>query len=1119
MITTSNQRKNRYFRSLSDLNESPEFDQFLHREFPQAASEFPDGVSRRGWLKLMGASLALGGVAGCRYQKEEIAAFVVRPEGRVPGVPNYFATNFEWAGEVLNLLVTNMDGRPIKVDGNPMHPTYASCDPSGFGDGKEAKFASAGSSAIAQAAVLSLYDPNRLGEIIDRSAVDGSAGDSEGASEAEDEDRLPNWNVLAEYVASSKVQEEGGKGLAVVFEQTRSPSLARALALVKERLPEATLVRFAPFHDNTSAALAAAGATGDVVFDLTKAKVIVDLDCGLLCSHPNAVVHSRQFAVGRNLSGEMNRLYSVEGRYSTTGAAADFRLALRPSNMEAFLSKLEAAIDSGAPPQAHGDTEYSELEAAARVDRAIEVIATDLVAAKGASLVAIGAHHAEKLQAAVMRINGKLENFGKSVQVVSSVDPLQNIDLVEMSDFVDQAGQYSEVWVVASNPVSAAASDLDVATAMGKISRKVYLGYYDDETAEICDLVLPISHPLEAWGDVCGFDGSYGVSQPQIEPVLGCRDPIALLGELSGAYSVSTEQFVQDTAAMVMGKSLSEGEWKRVLHDGFAAGVSAKPVDFSPSQEVELVDGPIDPLAIDGTNVDIVLMPSEALYDGRLANNAWLQEMPQSITKLTWDNAAMVSPATADALGLKQNELAGVTVGGKSVSMPVFIVPGCAENCMTISLGYGRKRAGDVGSGVGHDVSALHTLAGGMIITGAEVRGTTAPYKLATTQDHFAIDEFGLEMVADRSPKFIREGTLETYEEHPDFAGQLVEIHHEAKSLWEEPIERIRKDPEADHLPQWGMTIDLNKCTGCNACVIACQAENNVPVVGKDQVARSREMHWLRIDRYFKVDFDKSKEEGTFKNFPDVSIVNQPLACVHCETAPCEQVCPVAATVHTEEGINAMAYNRCIGTRYCANNCPYKVRRFNYYNYNKDYGYYYGWMDYRESDDMSAARQKLQSLVLNPEVTVRGRGVMEKCTYCVQRTQNGKIMAKAEGRPLEDGDVKTACQEACASQAIVFGDISDKESRVAKLQRDPRAYAMLEELNVKPRTLYLARVRNVPERLATKDLLHPELHAGHGHGDHGEHGDGDHGEHGDGAHASHDEGDHEEHQETHSGDH
>lgn len=1067
----------KYFRSLAELENTPEFEQFLHREFPQAASEFPEGVSRRRWMQLMGASLALGGVggAGCRYQKEEIAAFVVRPEGRIAGVPNYFATNIEWAGRAAHLIVTNMDGRPVKLDGNPQFPLNAKNDPSEFKDGKEQKFAGAGCDVYTQAAVLSLYDPDRLGEVLK---------DGKGSA----------WSDFATAAGESLKELEAakGKGLAVVYEPTKSPSLQRMLAEVKAKLPEATFVAYDPVDaSNQAKAIQAAGAgKSSVMYQLDKAKIIAAIDADLLGIDPSAMTYARQFATGRNPDDPevMNRLYAVESQYSITGGAADFRFAVRASHIGTFLAQLESAIDAAKASgvKLSSSDDFWTLEASAKVVRVVEVMARDLVENQGASLVAVGPHQSAEVQQAALRINAKLGSIGKTVQLLDVPDwtPEGSVDL---ATFVAQAeaGAYQVAWVLGTNPVFSAPGDLNVKTALSKVKASVYLADYADETALVCNWVLPAAHPLESWGDVRAVDGTYGVGQPQIEPLLNGKSPLEVLAMLAGLPETSMMNYVMATAEKISGSTLTKRQWKEILNSGFMAGSEAKMASVTVSQEGALPAGTIDTKTIKQGDLEVVILPSESVYDGRLANNGWLQELPQAITKLTWDNAALVSPRTAKALGLRQGELAKLTHQSSSATVPVFIVPGHAEGSVTVHLGYGRTAGGTVCKDVGKSVNAIRGAKKGHILTKVEVVNTTIPYPLATTQDHFALDDMGMSEIAKRAPQLIREGTLRYYKEQPKFAYDTYKPHHENKSLWMEPIDKI--EIEQPFLPQWGMSVDLNKCVGCNACVIACQAENNVPIVGKEQVRRGREMHWLRLDRYFTCDYEASygTKGADFRDPKDVLIVHQPVACVHCETAPCEQVCPVAATVHTEEGINAMAYNRCIGTRYCANNCPYKVRRFNYYNFNTKYGYFYGWQDKREE-----VNTKLQSLVLNPEVTVRGRGVMEKCTYCIQRVQNGKIKARQTGDgKVHDGDVRTACQDACPTQAIVFGDLTDKQSRIATMHSSPRVYDLLDELNVKPRTKYLARLRNVPYELETHDQRHPKAIEHHSHEGHAEHGD------------------------------
>jgi MoCo/4Fe-4S cofactor protein with predicted Tat translocation signal len=1095
MSQTGTEHRTRYFRSLEDLQRTPEFEQFLEREFPKAASEFPEGVSRRRWLQLMGASLALGGLSGCRYNREEVAAFVMRPEGRVPGVPEHFATNFEWAGRVVNALVTSLDGRPVKVDGNAEHPAYAQSQPKDFAENK--KLASAGSDRFTQASVLSLYDQDRIGTVLNRK----TAGAAPEIADSEDADqRTQSWTAFKRFAADKAAQLGDGKGLAIVYEPTASPSLKRLIAATVKKFPQTTLVRYeSVYSQNVNKAIDAVGAGGsNMVFELDSAKVIVALDSDLFGGDPLGVHYSRQFANHRSPDGPwMNRLYVAESQYSITGTAADFRLSIQSSQIGVLLRAIENAIDAGTASD--NDQEEAKpidkLEPAERVTRVVDAIASDLLKHKGECVLSVGAHQPLAVQVAALRINQKLGNIGKTVKLVQVPNELSGLSNIKLDDFVRRASEFSTAWVLTPNPVFTVAGDVKLGDAFKTIGDVVYYSQYDDETAKFSRWTVPATHPLEAWGDVRSPDGTYGVCQPLIEPLLGGISPLEFLATLAGMEVTSSQDIVKETAKEIAGGQLSERVWKEALHAGFMPGTSSplftgtisadaqelKSKDVT-SRVYELDEGIIR-TDFDPANLEVLVLPSETIYDGRLGNNGWLQECPQALTKLTWDNAAICSPTTADKLGLKQGEIAAISLGESRVKLPVFIVPGHAEGSITVHFGYGRTKesGGSVAGAVGTNIATFRRWNQAAIYTGVAVDPTTEPYRLATTQDHFALDDLGMQETAKRAPQLVREGTLFEYKSNPKFTKQIVEIHFENESLW--------KEPKVDIHHKWGMAIDLNKCIGCNACVIACQAENNVPIVGKEQVIRGREMHWLRIDRYFQADVTARKSRDSIHSPVDTKVVMQPMACAHCETAPCEQVCPVAATVHTEEGINAMAYNRCIGTRYCANNCPYKVRRFNYLNYNDEYGYYYGWQDYREK-----ASKKLQSLVLNPEVSVRGRGVMEKCTYCIQRVQNGKIATRTKGDgKVHDGDIRSACQEACPTHAIVFGDLHDTTSRVHQMHHDPRSYAVLEELNIKPRTLYLSRIRNVPKRLATSTQLHPERFEDHH--SHDDHRSGNHGDH------------------------
>ena len=1061
-----------YWRSLNDLHDTPEFEQIAAREFPQAASEFPEGVSRRKWLKLMSSSLALGGFAGCRYGPDQIAAFVVRPPNDVAGVPKHYATNFELAGRAVHLLISNMDGRPIKVEGNAQHPVMRASEPNDLGAaGDKSRFASAGTDSFSQACVLGLYDSDRASRVAKR--ADGSLTDS-------------SWDEFAAYAKTQfeALKANGGESLAILMSPSLSPAVNRWVAETVKALPKATVAQYASVDTSAQAKACAqaAGKPAELTFKLDAAQVICAFDSDLLGNDPNTVVFTRQFSKGRVPEpSKMNRLYAVESRFSVTGAAADSRLAVRSSQIGAVLRDLEAKVDEllkggQAVPATEGEKPFDEIDSKEKVSRFLDAMAEDLVKHKGAGVVAVGSHQPLDVQLAGLRLNQKLENFGKSVFLMPSRTAIEGVTPIGLLDLVGKvdSGAVKHVWILGDNPVYAAPGDVALGESLKKLEHSVYLAEFEDETAKLCAWSLPLAHQLESWGDVLAVDGTYGISQPQILPLLGGRSAIEIMSMLHGGEvgQDASERLIRDVADAVAGKPLTSRQWREVLHSGFLVGLKAEPLAGPFKVEGSAPTGEINLDSIEQGSLELMFTVSDSLYDGRFAKNVWLQELPQSMTKICWDNAALVSPKTAEALSLKQGELARLVHGGETLDLPVFIMPGQANGAISVQIGYGRVcRDEAVDSNeqvvIGKDVAPLRSYSAMHLLQNVEAKPLARPYKLATTQDHFAIDELGLETTKERAKNLIREGTLEQIQEGgADFVEHLGTHHPALESLWKEPIETLESDKTVTY--QWGMTVDLNKCTGCNACVIACQAENNVPVVGKEQVTRGRELHWLRVDRYFRGDADTPK------------IVNQPVACVHCETAPCEQVCPVAATVHTEEGINAMAYNRCIGTRYCANNCPYKVRRFNYFNYQTEYGYFYGW---QQKGKIEEASRKLQQLVLNPEVSVRGRGVMEKCTYCIQRIQNGKIQSRTEGRNVEDGEIQTACQSACPSQAIVFGNLNDPNSLVSKIQKSERAYEMLAELNIKARTLYLARVRNTHARLKTSDQLEVAHHDHHDHGD------------------------------------
>jgi molybdopterin-containing oxidoreductase family iron-sulfur binding subunit len=1009
----------RYWRSVDRLLDSPAVREELARELPPGALEAPDEVTRRGVLQLLSASFGLAGLAACRRPVEHIVPYVEAPVGVTPGVPQRYATTLPLGTDVLGVLVEAHEGRPTKVEGNPLHPTSHGA-----------------ASALAQAAVLGLYDPDRAASV-----TDGGQASERAAFEAW-------WAERATALAAG-----AGAGLAVLASPFASPTLARLARALLAAYPSARWLAWGPVSDE---AVFAGHADRRPVYHLERARVALALDCDLLLTESNAVHNAWGFAAARRpeRSEGMLRLYAVESVLSLTGANADHRLALAPALLPAFLAavarELGVATVAGAPlaalPAAH----------AARA----RVVARDLRSAGSAGLVAVGRCQPAAMHALALAINEGLGSVGNTL-TLHPLDDVASGTTAELAALADamRAGSVDTLVVLGGNPVYDAPADLDLAAALAAVPNTVCLSTHRHETAAACRWHLPAAHPLEAWGDARSADGTASVVQPLIAPLLGGISPVELLAMLAGGPARPGHEVVRETWS---GAAPDEAAWRRVLHDGLgtlpgsgpvragagapviagavateaaAATSDAAPASApSPATASDATPGgaapatsPAPPLAGEGIplpvaespaapagegdRVDLVLRPSPVVWDGSFANDAWLQELPHPLSKLTWDNAAYLSPATAERLGVASGERVLITAGGQRVAMPALVLPGVADGTVVVELGYGRQAAGRVGNGVGGDAYRLRNAASPWLVTGAVVRPTWGGHEPALTQTHWELEGRSL----------IREATLAEYRHHPEFAHDPV---HEVPQLWEPPV-----DWESAPGPQWAMGIDLTSCIGCNACVVACQSENNVPVVGREQVRRTREMHWLRVDRYFTG--DPAEPEVRF----------QPVPCMHCENAPCEQVCPVAATVHDHQGLNQMVYNRCIGTRYCSNNCPYKVRRFNFFNYTKD-------------------TPELLAMAANPDVTVRSRGVMEKCTYCVQRIVEGRQAAKAEGRSLADGEVKTACQQTCPTQAIVFGDLKDPASALVARKALPRDYVLLGELNNRPRTSYQAKVRN-----------------------------------------------------------
>jgi molybdopterin-containing oxidoreductase family iron-sulfur binding subunit len=977
-------------------------------------------------MQVMGASIALSGAAGlsaCRYEQDHIVPESQRPDDYVPGVPKRYATAMELGGVGYSLLVTAYDGRPIKIDGNPEHP-----------------HAGGGSTSFIQASVLDLYDPDRS------RAVERRRGTT----------MLPaSWASFEEAVRAliKQLAEIGGRGLRVLSEPTTSPTIAALRRDLLARFPEARWHEYEPLsRDNERVGTKMAfGRPMRVRLNLGQASVIAALDADLFGDHEDSVRLSRDFSRGRdpdeNRAG-MNRLYAVESAYSVTGAAADHRLPLRSELVKPFLMALEARIQGGAA------ADESKALADAKTQKFLSVLAKDLTDNRGRSLVAVGARQPAEVHALAARVNALLGNHDTLAYTADpDAERLSHVeDIFQLASDMNK-GVVKNLLILGGNPVYDAPADLGFAAALDKVEQSFHLSIYSDETSAKTSWHLPRAHYLEAWGDARTPDGTLALAQPIVEPIFGARSAIEVLREFVGRGDTPAETLVRETfaAAATAAAATPEAAWRRALHDGFVPGTEA-PIEKPAVQQftVAPLTATQGQARVPNGRLEVVFTPNTATHDGRYANNAWLQEVPDFLTKMTWDNAALISPRTAAELGIAHEEIVEIAVDGRKVKVVAYVMPGQAPFSIALAVGQGRTRAGHVGGlredgvdAVGFDVYPLRSSKAPYVASGATVTGTKSKYRLSLTVDHYKMDSLGEKAIAVRIPDLVKEATLDEYS-RPDYS-----ITADAHS---KDIADLTKPATADgadlslfkeHVyvgQKWGLATDLSKCTGCNACIIACQAENNIPVVGKEQVYRNREMHWLRIDRYFEGDPD------------DPRIAHQPILCQQCENAPCEQVCPVGATLHTTEGLNDMAYNRCVGTRYCLNNCPYRVRRFNFLR----------WDWYKEMDD---PRAQVRRLLFNPEVTVRSRGVMEKCTFCVQRIQNVKIQAKNKQRPIEDGEIVTACQQACPSGAIVFGDLNDKRSRVAALHARPRAYAMLAELNTLPRNMFLARIRNP----------HPEL--------------------------------------------
>ncbi len=965
----------KYWRSLNQLADTPEFRQWVEREFPEGASELLDSGSRRTLLKLMAAGFGLAGLTACRRPVEKILPLSKGVEGYVHGRPLHYATAVEACGVAAGLVVECNDGRPTKVEGNPRHPASLGA-----------------TNAFQQAMVLDLYDPDRARQV-QRQGVKSS------------------WTEFESWWREQSAKLGDGAGLRILSTRSTSPSLEALKAEIAKKYPQSAWVEYEPvsFDHAVEGARLAFGQPLVPHYRLEQADVIVALDCDFLGLDTLSAQPVKQFAARRRPEEgrELNRLYAVEANFTITGAMADHRLRARSSDVASIALALVRELNvSGAELKVLG-------QSGGKQQKFLAAAAKDLMAHRGRSLVAAGPRQPAEVHALAALINQALGNAGQTV--VYTRPPFAPADtLAAMKKLADDlgAGRVTTLVVLGGNPVFTLPAGADWAALFRKTAVAALL-FDENETWKAAMWRLPEAHAFESWGDVRALDGTVSIQQPQIQPLHGGRSALEIAALIAGREQRRGYEVVRSYWTAQWGAQ-AEQKWKQALYEGVIEGTQFAPVDAKADAAAVLaaVESAVKPAP---AGIEAVFYPSWHTLDGRFANNAWLHETPDPMTKLVWDNAALLSPATAKKLGVKDGDVLEIASGGRQIRCPALVLPGHADDSISLELGFGRSACGRVGRGVGHRVEGLRAAAN-FWFGPAEARKTGATYKLVTTQEHHTLIE---PITGLKRHNIVEEFSVEEYRRR---AGHGSHEPHPATDLF----------PGFDYSKgyQWGMAIDLGACIGCNACMVACTAENNIPVVGKEQVSKGREMHWIRLDRYF------SGEED------DPQAVMQPMACVQCEKAPCESVCPVAATAHSPEGINEMAYNRCVGTRYCLNNCPYKVRRFNFLNWNKDI-------------------PEIRKMVFNPDVTVRMRGVMEKCNYCVQRIEEKRSQAKAEGRrPIRDGEIVTACQQACPAEAIVFGNINDPESRVAKLKRQARDYSVLEELNTKPRTTYLARVRN-----------------------------------------------------------
>jgi MoCo/4Fe-4S cofactor protein with predicted Tat translocation signal len=1083
----------RYWRSLDELAATPGFQEELAREFPEGASTL-DGVDRRHFFKIMAASFALGGAglaSGCRRPEEKILAYGRSVEGVIPGLPLYFATAMPVRKAAIPLLAETHAGRPTKLEGNPTYTPYGGA-----------------TTLIAQAALLDLYDPDRA-----------MAHTIKGATA-----NLVSVHDLLAGI-SKTYAAKAGAGLAFLAEESSSPTRAALVAKLRAKFPRALWAEYEPITEEPplSAARAVFGADVKPLYRFDRARRILALDADFLRGDAHSLAYARDFAKGRRhlkAGDEINRLYAVESTLTITGSMADHRLRLASSHMLAFAAALALEIT--------GDAAFAPLAAGLDFkDKAkwLAEAAKDLKRHAGMSLVVAGAHLSPAVHAAVYAINQALNNIGATMDFVTV--PANTAASVGDLAAAMKAGSVATLVVLGGNPAYNAPADLDFVGLAKAVPEIIRYGYAADETSALASAHIAAAHFLESWGDARTADGTVVPVQPQILPLFGGVTEIEVLARIAGEAATDPYTLVNTTIT-----GLAAGDkavFAKFLHDGVLAGTAypVARVRYNPAGLRSTLNAAPAPAAVSKEALEVRFVADTKVDDGRFANNGWLQECPEPITKIAWDNAILVSPRLGKELGIEpkgsvlqvaRKETANFTLGkerayigrltlnGRTVTGPLHIQPGLSNYTVVLPLGYGRTASGRIGKGTGHNFYPLRATGGLNVAVGATLEVTTETYLLANTQEHWSME----------GRDIIREANVTEATANPGWVDSFGTESHAPPNLGKDrnlPLAEVARTtprgnslyetPDFTGVHQWGMSIDLNTCIGCNACVVACQAENNIPIVGKDQVLRGREMHWIRLDRYYsdgRIDGAAFGGEGNREIPEDPQVSLQPMTCQHCELAPCETVCPVNATVHDDEGLNVMAYNRCIGTRYCANNCPYKVRRFNFFDWNK-----------RRLDELylgplgDSGMPELLKMAKNPEVSVRMRGVMEKCTYCVQRIQNAKVQQKVKAGAsnavkIADGTVRTACQQVCPTAAIVFGDVTDPQSAVSKAKARESDYAVLGYLNVRPRTTYLGRLRNPNPDMPDAALLplsrreydtknHPangDHGHGHGHAGHGQ---------------------------------